>query len=126
LQTILQNDRIDDLATLHTALSAVVRQILAPFGDHESTAARTTICVVDACPTWIGQLNRLLLCYRQRRTHDASSVIRRFHTIHNEIEWQLAFQQIPARPESSMSMKNRGDGVISFEIISCEQKKCRG
>jgi hypothetical protein len=57
---------------------------------------------------------------------DPSSVIRRFHTIHSEIEWQLAFQQAPARPESSMSMKNRGDGVISFEIISCEQKKCRG
>jgi hypothetical protein len=31
-------------------------------------------------------------------------------TLHDENEWQLAFQKVPAQPESSMSMKNRGDG----------------
>lgn len=46
--SVAQNHRVDNLATLHTALNGVVRQILAPLGDHESAAARTTIRVVDS------------------------------------------------------------------------------
>jgi hypothetical protein len=66
---ILQDDRIDQLAALHAALGGVVRQILAPLGDHESAAARTTIRAVDPCPASSRRLNRLLLCNRKRRTH---------------------------------------------------------
>ena len=48
LSAILQDNRIDDLAALHAALSGVVRQILAPLGDHESDAAWTTILTVES------------------------------------------------------------------------------
>jgi len=94
LSAILQNDRIDDLATLHAALSAVVRQILAPLGDHESAAARTTVRAVDSCPISSRSLSRLLLCNRQCRTHRSlpQRSIDLSHAIHNEDEWQLAFQ----------------------------------
>jgi hypothetical protein len=67
--SVVQNDRVDNLATLHAALSGVGRQILAPLGDHESAAAWTTIRVVDSCPISIRHLNRLLLCHCQRCTH---------------------------------------------------------
>lgn len=48
LPAILQDNRIDDLAALHAALRGEARQILAPLGDHESAAARTTIRAVDS------------------------------------------------------------------------------
>jgi len=67
--SVVQNDRVDNFAALHAALSGVVRQILAPLGDHESAAAWTTIRVVDSCPTSIRHVNRLLLCHCQRCTH---------------------------------------------------------
>jgi hypothetical protein len=92
--SIAQNDRIDDLATLQAALSAVVRQILAPLGDHEPAASRTTIRAVGSCPTSSRRLNRLLLCNRQCRTH--RDLLQRStdlpQAIHNEVQWQLAFQ----------------------------------
>ncbi len=95
LSAILQDNRVDDLATLHAALSGVVRQILAPLGDHESAAARTTIRAVDSCPASSRSLNRLLLCNRQRRTHrclpQRSTGLP--HATHNEGKQQLAFQK---------------------------------
>jgi hypothetical protein len=104
---IQHDDRIDQLATLHATLSAVVRQILAPLSNHESVAAWTMISVVNSCPTSIRHLNRLLWCHSQRRTHGCllqqSNCLP--HTIHKEMEWQLAFQKAPAQSESSMSLK---------------------
>ena len=95
LSAILQDNRIDDLATLHAALSGVVRQILAPLGDHESAAVWITVRAVGSCPTSSRRLNRLLLCNRQRRTHrylpQRSTGLP--HAIHNEVKWQLAFQE---------------------------------
>jgi len=67
--SVVQNDRVDNLTTLHAALSGVVRQILAPLGDHESATAWTTIRVMDSCPTSIRHLNRLLVCHCQRCVH---------------------------------------------------------
>jgi hypothetical protein len=94
LSAILQNNRIDDLATLQAAVSGVVRQVLAPLGDHESAAARTATRALDSCQASSRRLNRLLLCNRQRRTH--RYLLQRStglpHAIHNEIEWQFAFQ----------------------------------
>jgi hypothetical protein len=85
--SIAQNDRIDNLATLHATLSAVVRQILAPLGDHESAATRTTTRAMDSCPASSHSLNRLLLCIRQRRSHrclpQRSTGLP--HAIHNEM-----------------------------------------
>jgi hypothetical protein len=66
---IFQDYRIDQLSALHAALGGVVRQILAPLGDHESAASQTTIRAVDSCPVSSRRLNRLLLCHRKRRTH---------------------------------------------------------
>jgi len=86
LSAILQDNRIDDLAALHAALSGVVRQILAPLGDHESSAAPTTICALDSCPASIRRLNRLLLCNRKRRTHRyfPQRTTGLLHAIHNK------------------------------------------
>ena len=67
--SIVQNDRIDHLSTLHAALSAVVRQILAPLVDHKSAATWTATRVVDACPISRHYLNRLLECHRSCRLH---------------------------------------------------------
>jgi hypothetical protein len=83
---IFQDYRIDQLSALHAALAGVVRQILAPLCDHESSAARTTIRAVDSCPASIRRLNRLLLCHRHNRTHrnlpQRSTGLR--HVIHHE------------------------------------------
>jgi hypothetical protein len=95
LSAILQDNRIDDLAALHTALSGVVRQILAPLGDHESAAARTATRAVDSCQASSRHLNRLLLCNRPRRTHQyfPQRTTGLPHAIYNEAYQQLAFQQ---------------------------------
>ena len=92
---IFQDYRIDQLSALHAALAGVVRQVLAPLGDHESAAARTTIRAVDSCPASSRRLNRLLLCNRKRRTHRCfpQRTTGLPQAIHKEVKWQLAFQE---------------------------------
>jgi hypothetical protein len=72
---------------LHAALAGVVRQVLAPLCDHESSAARTTIRAVDSCPASIRRLNRFLSWNSRRRTHQyfPSRSTGLSHAIPNEV-----------------------------------------